>query len=197
MFTPASPTPVINVPESLKNTARPASNSPLHATGDIVMHPSEGICVIEKIETREFNTSSMTYYVLKPKLRKSSSTVYLPVDRGNTLLRHLLVKSEIDQIIFDSTSCPSLWIDDNKKRKKSFNELLMEGDYVKLIRMIRDIHVHTEMRIAEGKKPCAADETICEEAERLLHHEFAYVLGLPVEDIAGYIQERINSVPQA
>jgi len=73
----------------------------------------------------------------------------------------------------------------------------MEGDYVKLIRMIRDIHVHTEMRIAEGKKPCAADETICEEAERLLHHEFAYVLGLPVEDIAGYIQERINSVPQA
>ncbi|MBQ9010599.1 MAG: CarD family transcriptional regulator [Clostridia bacterium] len=197
MFTPAQSTHVTPVPESLQNTERPASMSPVHAIGDIVMHPSEGICVIEKIEAREFNASSMTYYVLKPKLGKSSSTVYLPVNRGNTLLRHLLVKTEIDQIIFDSISCPSLWIEDNKKRKKTFNDLLSEGDYVKLIRMIQDIHTHTEERIAEGKKPCTADETVCEEAERLLHHEFAYVLGLPVEEIAGYIQERLDRSPNA
>ncbi|MBQ8093047.1 MAG: CarD family transcriptional regulator [Clostridia bacterium] len=191
MYTPASSAIKINIPEHLKNKGQNAAVEPVHAVGDTVMHPSEGICVVERIEKRLFNASYVMYYVLKPTQGKSSSTVYLPIERGNSLLRHLLVKSEIDQIISKSTTCPSLWIDDNKTRKKCFNDLLLEGDYVKLLRMIYDIHTHTDQRISEGKKPCAADEAILEEAERLLHQEFAYVLELPVEEIAGYIENRI------
>ena len=182
----------INIPDHIKNKELAVSADPVHAVGDIVMHPSEGICTVEQIEKRLFNAAYSMYYVLKPRLGKSSSKVYLPVERGNSLLRHLLVKSEIDQIICKSIDCPTLWVEDNKQRKKSFNELLAEGDYVKLIRMISDIHEHTEQRIAEGKKPCAADEAVLEEAERLLHQEFAYVLNLPVEEITGYIKERMT-----
>lgn len=192
MISPTSAAIKINVPDHIKNKEVAASAEPVHSVGDIVMHPSEGICTVEQIEKRLFNASYSIYYVLKPKLGKSSSKVFLPVDRGNTLLRHLLEKSEIDQIICRSIDCPTLWIEDNKQRKKSFHELLTEGDYVKLIRMISDIHEHTELRVAEGKKPCAADEAILEEAERILHQEFAYVLDLPIEEISGYIKDRMT-----
>ncbi len=191
MFTATSAAPAVTISESAQNIS-PSSVSPVHAVGAVVIHPSEGICEIERIEKRSFNASTVAYYVLKPKFGKSSSTVYLPIDRGNTLLRSLLLKSEIDQIITDSTTCPSLWVNDNKKRKKAFNDLLSEGDYAKLIRMIRDIHDHTRERIADGKKPCAADEAILEAAERLMHQEFAYVLHLPLEEIGEYIARRIS-----
>ena len=190
MISPLSPS--ISFPEHLKNKSQEKSAEPVHSIGDTVMHPSEGICVIDQIERRLFNASYTTYYVLKPQHGKSSSTVYLPVERGNTLLRDLLEKAEIDQIISKSTHCPTLWIEDNKLRKKTFSELLLEGDYVKLIRMIRDIHEHNAMRIADGKKPCAADEAVLQEAENILHQEFAYSLNLPIEEIGDYIRMHLE-----
>ena len=185
----------LSIPDRLKKKPQEKTAEPVYAAGDTVIHPSEGICVIDKIDLNVVAANPrMLYYILKPTMSKSESTVYLPVNRGNTLLRALLTKEEIDQIILDSVSFPSVWIDDNKLRKESFTALLSEGNHVKLIRMIRDIHDHNEMRLAEGKKPCAADEAILAEAERLLHQEFAFVLDIPISDIPDYIISRVKSV---
>ena len=56
--------------------------------GDTVMHPSEGVCSVEDIRTIQFSGGQpRPYYVLHPTMEKGSSTVYMPTDRGDTVLR--------------------------------------------------------------------------------------------------------------
>lgn len=186
--------PHINLPPSSANSSAKPADKPLFAVGDTVMHPSEGICNVLELRSMHFAPrGSKLYYVLKPSMEKSSSTVYMPVDRGNGVLRRLLKEADIDGIIASSAEYPNLWVTDSKQRKDAFALILTEGNYAKIIRMIQEIHEHSALRTQEGKKPCASDEAIMNDAERLLHQEFAYVLGLSQEDTATYIKDRIKS----
>ena len=166
---------------------------PIYHVGDTVMHPSEGVCTIE--ELRRMNLSgaqARTYYILKPATEKSSSTVYMPVARGNTVLRRLLTKPDILELIRRSGEYAGLWIADNKQRKEAFTHILSEGNYAKMIRMIAEIHEESARREQEGKKPCAADEAILAEAERLLHQEFSYVLHMTVDETAAFVRKELG-----
>ena len=50
-----------------------------------------------------------------------------------------------------------------------------------------------EERIAQGRKPCASDENILSEAERLIHQEFSCVLHLSQKDTVDYICSRLKA----
>ena len=52
---------------------------PVFRMGELVMHPSEGICTVKDMKPMDFSNHVRTYYVLKPAAEKSSSIVYLPV----------------------------------------------------------------------------------------------------------------------
>lgn len=165
---------------------------PLYRIGDTVMHPSEGVCSIEELRRMDMSGAPRTYYILKPATEKSSSTIYMPVARGNTVLRRLFSKSDILELIHRSGEYAGLWIADGKQRKESFTRILSEGDYAKIIRMMVEIHEERIRRSAEGKKPCAADEAILAEAERLLHQEFSYVLHMSLEETAAFVRSELG-----
>lgn len=170
-----------------------ADANPLYATGDTVMHPSEGICTIHELRLMEFGgTEKRLYYILKPTTAKSSSTVYLPIARGNSILRRLLTRESIYSLIARSSEYAGLWIADSKQRKDAFSKILSEGNYAKIIRMLQEIYEENAARQAEGKKPCSSDDAIRAEAERLLHQEFSYVLNLSLEDTAAFIVNELN-----
>lgn len=174
--------------------AAPAPDAdPIYAAGDTVIHPSEGVCTIEDIRPMQFGGSEThRYYILKPATEKSSSTVYLPVSRGNDILRRLLSEADIRALIHSSSAYAGLWIADSKQRKEAFSRILQEGNYAKVIRMIQEIRQENARRVNEGKKPCAADEAIQNEAERLLHQEFSYVLHLSIEDTAAFVARELG-----
>ena len=172
----------------MPNASVPADAEPVYRAGDTVMHPSEGVCTIT--ELRRMALSGMlerAYYVLKPTTQKGSSTVYMPVARGNTILRPLLSEQAIRELIHRSGEYAGLWIADSKQRKEAFAHILTEGNYAKIIRMIAEIREQNAKRTLDGKKPCAADEAILAEAERLLHQEFSYVLHMSPEETAAFV----------
>lgn len=147
-----------------------------------------GVCKLEAL--RRMALSGMpprTYYVLRPEAQKGSSTVYMPVARGNAILRPLLSESDIRALIRRSSEYAGLWIPDSKQRKEAFTHILSEGNYAKIIRMIAEIHEQNDQRTREGKKPCAADEAILAEAEQLLHQEFSYVLHMSQEETVAFV----------
>ena len=161
---------------------------PVYRAGDTVMYPSEGVCTI--VELRRMALSGMperTYYVLKPATQKGSSTVYLPVARGNAILRSLLSEQAIRDLIRQSEAYAGLWIADSKLRKEAFTRILNERNTATIIRMIAEIHEQNAKRALEGKKPCASDEAILAEAERLLHQEFSYVLHMSPEETVAFV----------
>lgn len=165
----------------------------MFSIGDTVMHPSEGVCGVEDIRTITFSGGKpREYYILRPALEKSSSTVYMPVDRGDTMLRRLLSRQDIVDIIHDSANYAGLWVTDSKQRKDVFGKILSEGNYAKIIRMILELHEERERRQSEGKKPCASDEALLAQAERLVHQEFSYVLHLSAENTVDFILRELK-----
>lgn len=177
----------------LSSPVSAADAAPLYQVGDTIMHPSEGVCTVTAIKPMPFRGVEQPYYVLKPALEKSSSTVYLPVSRGNAILRRLLSEADIRALIRRSGECGDVWIDDSKQRKEAFSRILTEGDYARIIRMMTEIRAHSAQREAEGKRPCAADEAILAEAERLLHQEFSQVLHLSAAETAAYIARKLSA----
>ena len=165
---------------------------PIFCIGDTVMHPSEGVCTIQELRRMDLSGAQRAYYILKPATEKSSSTVYLPVSRGNTILRRLLSRADILDLIHRSGEYAGLWIADSKQRKDAFTRILSEGNYAKIIRMMQEIYEERTHRMQEGKKACAADEAILAEAERLLHQEFSYVLHMTLEDMAEFVCKELG-----
>lgn len=166
---------------------------PVFRIGETVMHPSEGICNIEELKRMDFSNNTHTYYVLKPVAEKSSSTVYLPVARGNHILRRPLTRDTILKMIQDAANHESLWISDNKQRKETFTRILSEGNHVKLIRLILELHKHRLLREQEGKKCSASDKAILDEAEQRLHQEFSHVLHMNIEETISFIRRNLGS----
>ena len=179
---------------AIRTTAAPSipDAEPVFQIGDMVMHPSEGVCAIEDLHLMDLCGAQRTYYILKPAMQKSSLTVYLPVVRGNTVLRRLLSHQDILGIIQRARECSSLWIADSKQRKEAFTRILSQGDYVKIIRMMQDIYETRICRMQQGKKACAADEAILAEAERLLHQEFSCVLHMTPEATAAFVHRELG-----
>ena len=162
--------------------------------GDTVMHPSEGVCSVEDIRTFQFSGGQpRPYYVLHPTMEKGSSTVYMPTDRGDTVLRRLLSRQDILDLIHRSGDYAGLWVEDSRLRKDAFSRILSEGNYAKIIRMILELHEERNRRLAEGKKPCASDEALLAQAERIVHQEFSYVLHLSLEDTVAFICRELQA----
>ena len=80
----------------------------MYQVGNTVMHPSEGICAVEDIRRMRFGAQEREYYVLRPTMENSSSTVYLPVERGDAVLRKLLSREDILSMIRESAQYAGL-----------------------------------------------------------------------------------------
>ena len=165
---------------------------PMFSAGDTVMHPSEGVCRVEAVRTLRFGAVPQPYYILHPTGEKGSSTVYLPVSRGDSVLRRLLSREDILRFIRESHDYEGLWIEDGRLRKEAFQKILDEGNYAKIIRMIFELHQARQRRQSEGKKPCSADEALLAQAERLVHQEFSCVLNLSLSDTVSFIRSELG-----
>ena len=95
----------------------------MFASGDTVMHPTEGVCLVEDVRTLQFGSAPQPYYVLHPTGEKASSTVYLPVFRGDSVLRRLLSREDILRLIHESADYDGLWIEDGRLRKEALQRL--------------------------------------------------------------------------
>lgn len=164
----------------------------MFASGDTVMHPTEGVCLVEGVRTLQFGAAPQPYYVLHPTGEKRSSTVYLPIARGDGVLRRLLSREDILRLIHESANYTDLWVEDSRQRKEAFARILSEGNYAKIIRMILELHQARARRQSEGKKPCAADETLLEHAEQLVHQEFSCVLQLSPRETVAFIRRELR-----
>ena len=55
------------------------------------------------------------------------------------------------------------------------------------------LYIQQENQRLKGKKLLAADERMMQDAEHLIHQEFAFVLGIEEDQIGNFITERIKS----
>jgi len=143
------------------------------------------------IREENFRGTPELYYILQPLREKT--TIYCPAQGTKIKLRKLLTKEEIFELINLMPDAENIWIDHDPTRKERFTAILKGGDYRELICLLKTLYYKREEKKLVGKKFHVADERIMQEAEHMLHGEFAYVLEIDEEEVLPLILGKVLS----
>ena len=155
---------------------------------------AQGICRIQQIEEKSIGASRRLYYVLKPVYHEDS-TIFVPVDNPALTgkMHRLLRAQEVLELLSGLAGDDGLWVEDEAQRREAYEQILRSGDRVGMARLIRALSLQKVRLGAQHKKLHAAEEAILKEAERELNEEFAYVLGLSLEETPAFIRNLIET----
>ncbi len=165
----------------------------MFAVNDTVLYGMDGVCQVTDIVSKKVDGQVRRFYELHPYFRKNI-VVFLPVDNDKLLsrVRPVLDKEEILSAIREIDQAECIWIDQENARREAYQLILRSGDYRQLVRLIKTLYERRSSLHEDGKKMRSADSTCLKEAERLLHEEFAYVLGIEPEAVPAFIQSNLQ-----
>ena len=148
----------------------------MFSVGQNVLYGTNGVCVVEDITEKKVGKVSMEYYVLKP-LASDSSTLFVPTHNEELVkrIREVLNKDSINSIL---ANLPDIgeWNENKQERSDDFKSIIVDGDCVELIRMIRLIHAHSNDLAENGRHLHMSDERFLKEAEKMVSEEISLVL---------------------
>lgn len=156
--------------------------------GQALAYGASGICRYDGIIRQKSGNRFVSYYVLKP-VYNQGSTVYVPVDNEKLVarIRPLLSQQEILDMIHGLPQAEELRVEDEGERQSVYREILQTGDRRKILQVIKSLHLRQSRCRQTGRKFHAVDERLLKDAEAVLHEEFAFVLGLPREQVQPFI----------
>jgi len=161
--------------------------------GSQVVYGIHGVCRIIDTEIRRIDRKNVEYFVLEPK-EQPGARFYVPAHNPVALskLRPLLNREELDALLVSEDTHRDCWIADENHRKQKYRELINSGDRGALISMIRALHRHRENQLSAGRKFHLCDENFLRDAQKLLRSEFSMVLGISQNEVAAYIEEKLQ-----
>lgn len=166
----------------------------MYKIGDVIIYKNDGVCKIVDITIKSFKDRNIEYYVLQP-VHNINAEIFVPKNNPDLVekMRNILTKDEIMQIIKSMPCEKEIDIPDETERKEKFKEILTTGNRTELVRLVKTLYIHKQNQEQRGKKLHLADERILKDAEKILHDEFAYVLGISTEAIPDFITNNINN----
>ena len=156
--------------------------------GDYVAHYKEGVCEVMSIGKLNISCSDKEkeYYTLKP-LYGAGGTLYTPVDNEKRQIREVISGEEAQALIDDMLNIEMIGVADEKRRELSYKEALLRNQCRDWISLIKTSYIRKMNRLASGKKVINVDDKYLNIAEKFLYGEFAVALGLPKDEVKGYI----------
>ena len=142
-----------------------------YAVGDRVVHWSFGLGEIVRLDEKVLSGKTSQYYVVKtPNL-----TLWVPVsETGERSLRYLTSAREFQKKIRLLASQGEPLPADRFERKTQLAELLKDGTFESLCRLVRDLTF-----FKKGKKVNDNDNTTLERARKMLVNEWGIALSVP------------------
>lgn len=161
--------------------------------GEIVIYNTHGVCKICDIIQKDFAGETKDYFVIKP-INDSKSCLYLPADNELSLgkIRPILDKQGVLGIIDNIPNQSMEWIENDNERKRTFTDIVKEGNRNLLVSLIKVIHKQKGILKAKKKKLHACDEQFLKEAENLLFDEISYILELDKNDVINMLKDKLG-----
>lgn len=166
----------------------------MYKVNDTILYGTHGVCRIEEITEKEFMGAKKEYYVLKP-INDPAGTLFAPVgnEKAESKMRRILSEAEIYELIRTMPYEEAKWIEKENERKEEYRRIIVGGDRVELVRMIKALYLHKQKREEDGKRLYLSDERFFHEAERILYEEFQYVLKIERDELLPLIFAQIEA----
>ena len=152
--------------------------------GDMAVYPTQGVGVIENIETREFSGHSQSFYVLR--IVDSDMTIMVPTNNvENVGLRSLIDQKKIPSV-FEVLGAPAeagkiaSW----SRRQRDYQDKLKSGDLHEVAEVLRELYL-----ISDNKDLSYGEKKVLEQARRLLVTEVALAQGAEEESVIDKLEQ--------
>lgn len=165
----------------------------MYSIGDVVVYSTHGICDIAAVEERIVEGKRVEYFVLLPK-DQSGARFFVPTQNPSAVakIRKLLTKAELEALLRSRRVREDAWIQDENRRKQYYRELICSGDRAAIVSMLGSLHSHRQAQARAGRKFHLCDENFLRDAEKLLGEEFAFVLGIPRDQVGAYVESALE-----
>ena len=165
----------------------------MYQAGDRVIYGIHGVCDILDLELRTVDRKKVEYFVLSP-VDQPEARFYVPTQNKAALakLRPLVDSKALKEILCRKRLEEASWIPDENQRKLKYRELINRADVGELVSMVRDLHVHRQKQLEQGRKFHQCDENFLRDAEKLLSSEFALVLNIPANEVRSFIHDCVE-----
>lgn len=157
----------------------------MYNIGSLVVYKRD-VCKITDIQV----IHNESYYVLNSTI-DSSLKIDVPVNKEKKLLRPLITKKELDNLINEIKFLPVLDVE-ARMLEDEYKRLLKDGTMESLITIIKTAHLRNKIRQENKKKLADNEQYYFNLAERYLYNEISYVLNSSYDDAKNYIIEKLN-----
>lgn len=161
--------------------------------GDYIVCGSNGICTVENISTIDVPDvdPERLYYILQPVYTKTS-VVYIPVDNEKIIMRKVMTKEEVKELIDHIPEIETIGERNDKLREERFKECMRHYDCEDWIKVIKTLYIRKQERVERGQKVTATDARYLKAAEDQLYCEFSMALGIERNQVEAFIEQRIG-----
>lgn len=155
---------------------------------DYVVYGRMGVCRVSGIEQHD----GKNFYALEAMQQRCR--VLAPVD-GKVPIRAIITKEDADAMI---DHIPTLTVTpasgtNTRELTELYRSAILSNDCQKLLELTMSIYEKRKNASAVNKKLSGTDERFWREGEALLFGELSYALGIPAEDVKGYISSRVKA----
>lgn len=165
----------------------------MFSAGDVVVYGTQGVCRIKEISMLKLGKVKGEYYILTP-VSDEHSAVYVPTNNETLIakMRAVLTREEVDELIAGAANSEHEWISDDSGRKNYCDAVVKSGNRQELMQLIGMLYMHRENLKVKKKHFHNVDAQYLKTAERILHDELAYILGISPDEVAEYIKQKID-----
>ena len=155
--------------------------------GDYIVYKKD---VVKIVDIKNNPLNNQEYYVLVP-ISDESLKIDVPIDNHTGFIRDLITKKEIDDLIKRIPNIPVIE-NSNKLIESDYRELLKEGSFDGLIRIIKTTYLRNKERLDNKKKKGDKDDYYFNLAEKYLYTELGVVLNLSFDEVREYLISKLS-----
>lgn len=166
----------------------------MYKIGDKIIYGQTGVCEIVDICEKVFiRNQKRLYYVLKP-FNIDNNLIYAPVENNKVFMRHLITKSQAEELIDSIPNIVEKISMDDEINKDIYMQMIENHSLISLIELTAIIYTKKINAQKIKKHLNIVDEKYMKIAENLLFGELSAVLEIPFESVTDYIFKRTASI---
>ncbi|PLY09611.1 MAG: CarD family transcriptional regulator [Desulfuromonas sp.] len=151
--------------------------------GDLAVYPTQGVGVIEAIESREMGGASQDFYILR--IVDGDMKIMVPVSNADMVgMRSPISKKKISSVYGLLEERVDLGkIASWSRRQREYSEKIKSGDLFEVAEVLRELY-----QIKEDKELSYGEKKFLEQARRLVVKEVAMVEGAQEEKVVARLE---------
>lgn len=169
----------------------------MFAVGDYMMYGKSGVCKVTDICRSPFDEKDeRTYYVLRP-VYGAPAIIYIPVDNDKIAFRPLMKADDAHALIKKIPEIEALTVENEKMRREVYKGAVSGLHPEGFVSVIKTVYGRRQTLASARRHITEADSEYESFAKRALYCELSIVLGIPYENVEGYIKDSIGEKKDA